>query len=329
MPGHPARGKPRRSDAHPRTGGPNAERLMTVLDPVRLSSEIGHGSAIGHVGEIFQGLTRTETGLIVRALVSLPDPTTRSYATFRPTHGPVVRVVPAWRKKACSAAQYVLNHYGYPPGGVLWVKGNAQPGAGCGSSTSDVVAAVLAVANAYGIVITPERIAYIAVAVETASDSTMWGVQALLFAQRKGIPVEFFADSFPPLWVLWTVTGGPVDTEAFLPAPYDEVDLEIFAVLRKRLRVAFESGAAAELGAVATESAWINQRHLEKRELGLFTRIAEESGAVGVNVSHSGSGIGLLFDARDADVASRIEQARARLQGRKLRCFRIGPGLDR
>ena len=42
--------------------------------------------------------------------------------------------------------------------------------------------------------------------------------------------------------------------------------------------------------------------------------IGERSGAVGVQVAHSGSAAGLLFDARSQSVRSRVEHALAGLE---------------
>jgi uncharacterized protein involved in propanediol utilization len=64
------------------------------------------------------------------------------------------------------------------------------------------------------------------------------------------------------------------------------------------------------MGLVMSASARISQRHLPKRDFAQIERLAEMLGAVGVQVAHSGTVAGLVFDARDSRTPRRVAHAR-------------------
>jgi len=64
---------------------------------------------------------------------------------------------------------------------------------------------------------------------------------------------------------------------------------------------------------VATASARINQRYLPKPQLELLIRICQQHRGCGVQVAHSGTVAGLIFDARSETVASDLDRCTAEL----------------
>jgi uncharacterized protein involved in propanediol utilization len=274
----------------------------------------GRGKAIAHHGELLQGMFVGPHGEPMRGLVTLPCELYCSEAEFRPRTEAGVDVVPDWKWKAQKAARLTLEYLGREGvGGEMHMASTIPIGWGMGSSTSDVIAAIRATAAGVGVTLPTEEVARLAVAAETASDSIMFGDRALLFAQRDALVIEDFGAVFPAFDVLGFNAGNAVDTLSFTPAQYDDRDIGRFEELRALLRDGLRTGDAAKVGYVATTSARINQRFLPKPDFESLLKLIGASGAVGLQVAHSGSVIGVLFDGDDEDVDVRVEKGRAAL----------------
>ncbi|WP_017610237.1 GHMP family kinase ATP-binding protein [Nocardiopsis xinjiangensis] len=283
----------------------------------------GHGRAGCHHGELLQGVFLDGDGEPCRGLVTLPLPGPTTRARFLPVPGlSADRVLPAGRArpKALRAARHTLSECARTAdrpvsGGLLWLCSNVPVGLGLGSSTSDVVAAVHAVASAHGTPLDPARVARLAVRAERACDPLMLDGPPVLFAQRRGEVLEELAP-LPPMTVLGCLTGygAPVDTLALNgPAPGAD-DIAGYEELRVRLRRALAERDTAALGAVATESARRNQYLLPCPELGPLEEAATACGALGVQVSHSGNVAGVLFDRGQDELTDRLAECRERLR---------------
>jgi uncharacterized protein involved in propanediol utilization len=276
----------------------------------------GDAEVQSHHGEIVQGVFYSSEGQLEHALVTLPCPLFHARARFRPLRSGPLTVEPADRVRARTAARLTLDALGRAGwGGSLRLEGNVPLRWGCGSSTADVLAAVRAVAAAFGAELPPEWIARLTVAAETASDSLMFPPErTVLFAQRRGSLLLDLGGPLPPVRVLGfnTEEGRGVETLAVPPMPYSAWEAEAFRVVLGLLRRAVERQDAALLGRVATASTVITQRHRPKRHMPQIRRLARETGALGVQVAHSGTVAGLLFDPGPG-TAERIARARAGL----------------
>jgi uncharacterized protein involved in propanediol utilization len=278
---------------------------------------VGHGEVRAHHGEIVQGLFYSCDGTLEHGLVTLPCGLFGTRARFRPLRGGPLTVEPGDRSRARTAARLTMDALGRTGwGGSLRLESDVPLRWGCGSSTTDVLATIRAVADAFGTVLEPAWIARLSVAAETASDSLMYGAErALLFAQRRGSVLLDLGGPLPAVRVLGVNTEGKrgVETLALPPMPYSAWEVEAFRTMLGLLRRAVETQDPALLGRVATASTTITQRHRPKRLMPELLRIARESGAVGVQVAHSGTVAGLLFDP-GRGAAERIERARAAIR---------------
>lgn len=250
----------------------------------------------------------------MRGLVTLICPLYRSRATFTQDLSGQVRVLPGWREKARRAAELTLLEIRPGVGGCLEIASDVPLGRGLGSSTSDVLAAIWAVADSFGLVLSPVGVARLAVEAETASDSLMFDHGAVLFAHREGTLIEDFGADLPPLHVLGFGTGGSVDTLAHQPARYTEQELDVFGELRVMLRQALAARDCALMGQVATASTWINQKHLPIPHLDEVCAVAADVGALGVQTAHSGNVAGILFERQAPDLGDRVEIAQKLLR---------------
>lgn len=268
----------------------------------------GVGVAEHHHGEILQGAVRRGAE-VVPCLITMPTRRVGSRVRYVPG-GDVLEVVPGWKSKAARAAWLALEFVGAPvDGGRLEVECSVATGVGLGSSTCDVVAAIRAVCAAYEVAVEPDVVARIAVAAEGAVDPIMFDREVVLFAQRQGRVLEAFGSWIPPYMVVSIDTDAGtdgIDTLSLLPPQYTDAELEAFEGLVARARAGFERRDAAAIAAVATESAAINQRFVPLRGFREIVAIAGEVGALGVQIAHSGTVAGILFDA-GADSALHVE----------------------
>jgi uncharacterized protein involved in propanediol utilization len=103
-----------------------------------------------------------------------------------------------------------------------------------------------------------------------------------------------------------------VATLSLPPVPYTAWEIEAYRPILGLLRRAVERQDAALLGRAATASTLLMQRHRPKRQMPELLHLAKETGALGVQVAHSGTVAGFLF-APGAGAEARIERARAGL----------------
>lgn len=267
---------------------------------------VGAGTAIAHHGEVLQGVFGDGDGPPVHALVTLPLPDLRSVSVFSPDGRRDIGVRPSWKVKALAAAEAARRRLGWSGGGTLEVRSSIAAERGLGSSTADVVSAIEAVAAALGRAIPAEEIARLAVAAEGASDAVMFGDRTVLFAGREGRVLEDWGKPLPAVEVVSLDFGHGVDTLALQPIRYTAAEVETFAGLRAVLRQAVADGSPNLLARVATASAEINQRYRPHPRFALAMSVAERSGALGIQLAHSGTVIGLLYDPGAPDLPDRL-----------------------
>ncbi|HET7230799.1 MAG TPA: hypothetical protein VFJ16_12395 [Longimicrobium sp.] len=300
----------------PASGAGSAQRTApatALFPPAAAWCRVGHGQVRAHHGEIVQGLFYSSDGQLEHGLVTLPCPLFEARARFRPLRSGPLTVEPGDRTRARTAARLTLDALGRTGwGGSIRIESNVPVQWGCGSSTTDVLATVRAVADAFGAVVAPEWIARLCVAAETASDSLMFPPgRAVLFAQRRGSLLLDLGGPLPPVRVLGfnTEAGHGVETLTLPPMAYSAWEIEAFRPMLGLLRRAVERQDPALLGRVATASTVITQRHRPRRAMPQLLGLAAEVGALGVQIAHSGTVAGFLF-APGAGAAGRIERAR-------------------
>lgn len=271
-----------------------------AVPPLAGGFRVGHGRIHAHHGEIVQGMFYSSDGTVEHGLVTLPCTLFGTRARFRPLPSGPLTVQPGDRSRSRAAARLTLDALGRTGwGGEVRIESNVPVQWGCGSSTTDVLATIRAVADAFGTVLDPEWIATLAVAAETASDSLMFGPgRAVLFAQRRGRVLLDLGGPLPVVRVLGFNTEGDhgVETLTLPPVPYSSWEIEAFRPVLGLLRRAVDEQDPGLLGRVATASTVIMQRHRPKRHMPELLRLAREAGALGVQVAHSGTVAGFLFE---------------------------------
>ena len=223
---------------------------------------------------------------------------------------PVGINVPPHCSKTATAVQRTLEYLGYAHLGARIAISNPIPRSkGFGSSSADLSAAIAATGLALGIELTPAQIGQLALKVEPTDGVMFPGI--VMFDHRDGSVAEQLGPP-PPVEIVALDFGGEVDTLAFNQVDRSdqwrsvqwETD-EALTLVREGLRL----GDPRALGRGATKSALAAQQVLFKPRLPEVIAFAQAVGAVGVNVAHSGTAIGVLLDATQRRGKSTFRQA--------------------
>jgi uncharacterized protein involved in propanediol utilization len=280
----------------------------------------GTGSAAAHHGEILQGVFHDSKGRLRRALATLQCPEWKSRATFYPSGRLDITSTPGmWKARRAAVLSMAEFSSDRSPvtGGHVEISSDVPRGIGMGSSTADVTATIRAIADFHRVTPTPEEIGRIAVQAECASDPIMIDDRVVLFSHREGVVLETFGRSLPPMIVVGCEAdpGTPgIDTIALPPAVYSTAEIDTFHFLRTELRAAVATGDVARLAQVATHSALISQRFLPKSAFDFLLNLSMCTGGYGIQVAHSGTVAGLIFDSRRDDVLGSIDRCVAAIE---------------
>jgi uncharacterized protein involved in propanediol utilization len=286
----------------------------------RAGFEVGVGYAPAHHGELVQGVFSDDNGQLRRALVTVPQPRRGSRAIFYPSqhHWGVVAApeLTKVRRAAVLALRELSTHPAPAKGGQVEIVSDVPKGIGMGSSTSDVTATIRAVADYHGISLSREEVARLAVLAECAADPVMIDDRVVLFAHRDGVVLETLGPRLPPMIIVGCDTEPDmcVDTLGLQPADYNDHEIGAFQVLRAALRRALAMEDVALLGRVATASARINQRFLPKPNLELLLAECLRHGGCGIQVAHSGTVAGLIFDGQRLETQDSAQRCAARIE---------------
>lgn len=170
---------------------------------------------------------------------------------------------------------------------------------GFGSSSADLAAAIAATGLALDKDLTPEQIGNLALQVEPTDGVMFPGIT--LIDHRAGTLVEELGAALP-MEIIALDFGGEVDTVDFNQIDrrhqWKSVQNETDEALRL-VREGLKRRDVRLLGKGASRSAEAAQQILFKPRLPDVTAFARETGAVGVNVAHSGAVIGVLLDATE------------------------------
>ena len=186
---------------------------------------------------------------------------------------------------------------------------------GMASSTADVIASIGATAAALGESLPVARQAELALSIEP-SDGTMFPGVAL-FDHRSGLVARPLGEP-PPMEVLALEFADRVDTEAFNRVdrrPALERRSERFLEAYRLIAAGLETGDGVPIGMGATMDAISYQDVFPNPYLEAGLELARTAGAVGVNVAHSGTVLGLLFLDDPEQTAWAARRARAAFPG--------------
>lgn len=231
---------------------------------------------------------------------------------------------PPGRSKVAVVARRVVDSLGYSGAGVsIELESDLLLGKGMASSTADIGAAAAATGAALGIRLSPMAIARLALEIEPTDGTIFPGI--VIFDHRKGRRLEFLGNP-PPLEILLLDSGGTIDTMVFDTdrAGYEPVEQKRLERGLSLVREGLKRGIGRLVAEGATLSARVNQRILPKPRLQEVVEAADRAGALGVNVAHSGTLLGIICpQSRGLQVYRKIQ---ASLRGRIFHLARLTGG---
>ena len=256
--------------------------------------------APGTCGELVQGMTGGVDFLVTCPINQFARATVTLYRSDRP--GDFVRGIDHLPKtaQAVTATLARLRQCLRMSGMVADVAvANPIPvGKGMGSSSADITAAVCATGRAAGVELSPDAVAKIALAVEPTDGVMFPGIA--MFDHREGRIVDLLG-SPPPMEVIVIDRGGQVDTLEFNRTDRTEHWRSVAQATAESLELVKEGirrGDPELVGRGATISARVGRPDEAGPWVNQAVDFAAEIGAVGVNVAHSGTVVGILLDAR-------------------------------
>lgn len=214
--------------------------------------------------------------------------------------------------KTLLAVQKTQDYLGIKQGGKIKVENNLPRGKGMASSTADIVAACWATAKALNQEINAQVVAEIALSIEPSDGIMFPGIT--MFDHREG-RLKRFLGVAPPLGILVIDLGGEVDTLSFnkredlnkLNEEKEPQVLQALDLVEKGIRQRDLSLIAQG----ATLSALAHQRILPKSDLSEIIAQVQDLGALGVNIAHSGTVVGILVEPakmEDLDFLALLER---------------------
>ncbi|MEU1025873.1 kinase [Streptomyces sp. NPDC005904] len=265
----------------------------------------GVSAAFGTFGELLQGVLPEEDGDF---LVTLPVARWAMARFELDPHSDTVEVWPAHKKKARRLVHMIMADAARPAGGVLRIDSMLPEGKGLASSSADLVATARAVGNALAEPMPPRRIESYLARIEP-TDGVLY--PSVVAFHHRSVRLRARLGSLPSMAVVSIDEGGAVDTVDFnsIPKPFTAGDKRAYARLLDRVTGAVARRDLAEVGAVATESARMNQVLRHKRSLDPMIRICREVGGLGVVVGHSGTTLGVLLDTAAPDCPHQLAAA--------------------
>ncbi|WIF94962.1 cobalamin biosynthesis protein [Caminicella sporogenes] len=214
------------------------------------------------------------------------------------------------RKKAISALYKTLEYFDVPIEYVkslsLTINSKIPIAKGMASSTADIYGTIMATAKLIDKKLSEEEIAKLCSSIEP-TDSIIFE-KLTLFDHIKGVIKKRFEWN-PKINILVLEGKGTLDTQEFRKRDFDHLRKKN----KKYVEKAFEyfSRACREkdkklLGMACTISSLANQDIVFKPKLNEIIEISYKFNAYGVNVAHSGTVIGILYDENAADIEKLI-----------------------
>ncbi|MEG6585509.1 GHMP family kinase ATP-binding protein [Dendrosporobacter sp. 1207_IL3150] len=184
----------------------------------------------------------------------------------------------------------------------ITVTSNLPQGKGMASSSADISAASQAVAISFGKTLTPDEIARIAISIEPTDGIFFPGI--VMFDHVLGYNTSSLGNP-PAITIAVFDGGGEVDTLYFnrrkdLVKLNTEKEHQVQQALSLVKRGLSKSDAYL-IAKGATMSALANQTILYKPYLEKIIKISDRYGAIGVNVAHSGTVVGVMFNSNLMD----------------------------
>lgn len=262
--------------------------------------------APGTCGELVQG-TINNTNFSITCPIDI-----FSYVTVELNNKDHISINDPKRSKVLQAVNSTMSQIiGKKQGALVTVNSQLPMAKGMASSTADITAACMATAHALNYKITYQEIAQIALSIEPTDGLFFPGIVA--FDHVKGNYYKKIGNSID-IDIMIFDFGGTVDTISFnqrddLKEKNKNNETQIksaYELVKKGLK---EKNPSL-VGQGATMSSLLNQSILYKPKLEEILDLVTKLGALGINIAHSGTILGILLEKDNAN----IKELKIRLQ---------------
>jgi L-threonine kinase len=287
---------------------PNEPRVVVSSTGSTSPWRVATGSAAGTCGELVQGFT--SAGQPFHVTCPIAKSATVTVTVRAAPEFSITQIDPGLSKLAQALRRTALLLELEPLEVRVEHWSDLDVGKGMGSSTADIVAGARALAAVAERNLSPHELGKIATSVESSDGSMYPGLVA--FNQKTGYVLEEF--EWWPQFVILMVTPPQVfNTESANFAGKEKLGSQFDELLLK-LRTAATRRDAPAFADAATNSARINQRFVPNPYHALLKDRVADFGALGINVGHTGTVLGLLFDADDDAAMMSASTASVELQ---------------
>jgi len=230
---------------------------------------------------------------------------------------------PSFKTKSLKAAEETLKFFKEEGSGIkIEIFSQIPIGKGMASSTADIVGVCSSLSALLKKKITASDIARIALRIEPTDGTLFKGV--VVFDHLKGELLQNLGEP-PQMKILVVDMGGRIDTLHFHKKmelknrDYSKNESETLESLRL-VKKGIEEQNINLIGEGATLSALSNQKILFKPKLNFVISLSKKMGAVGVNVAHSGTVVGVLLPP-DFCQEDKLKNSLQNLLQKKLRFY--------
>lgn len=258
----------------------------------------GFGCAYGKFGELLQGALPEKPE---KFLVTLPI-TQISMVHFQYWNNlnKTKQIEPKYKFKSFVLVEKILHHFGYTGGWNIKIESLLEEGKGLGSSTTDLVACVRAILQAFKKTTPIEQLLPFFKEIEP-TDALMYD-DIVCFHHGESI-LRRHLGAVPDIVIFGIDEGGEVDTIQFNKTllPYSFKEKMLYAQLLETMIEAFQKKDLKKIAEISTQSALLHQEKYPKKNLPLLLNIVNETNALGVIITHSGTYAGIMIDPNHPD----------------------------
>lgn len=223
--------------------------------------------------------------------------------------------------KAITAMKKTLKYYSANNfGGKIRINSSIPAGKGMASSTADISGVIISTALSLNETINEEETAKIALSIEP-SDGVMF--KGICMFDHKFGKIHEYLGNIPENKILILDLGGTVDTLEFNNKDFLSILKENEDKINKAVKILKNGILEKDLQRVceaSTASAILNQKILYKQNLPKIINFSLNNGALGINIAHSGTVIGIIFN-KDFNKISKFTDKLQKEINTKLCCF--------
>lgn len=283
---------------------------------------LGEGECNSSFGEILQGVLPGNKKFLINLKVKLRSKVRLELLSCGYSASKELRFAESYRhySKSYKVLRNILTDVGRHDDMLLHVDANIPVGKGLSSSTADMVASVQALERCLSLSFKESYVSQMITEIEPNDGLHYAGSCAYHHSLGE---LLWQSDFVPQVRILGVDLGGKIDTVEFnhRVVEWTREEMESYAELLATAKQAYEEESTSKVCEVATQSALKWQKCIFREELDQILAIMEETEALGVVNTHSGTYVGLLYAVDRNDLADAELKLRETFPGRDVELF--------